>query len=68
VSLALLGSIGVSIAGTAFAQDAESLAMGLPARPTIGMNRWQEDWSVLADPSLRTEPFDHLKIHSTVSG
>src|SRR5258708_11986695 len=35
--------------------------MGLPARPTIGMNRWQEDWSVLADPSLRTEPFDNLK-------
>ena len=35
--------------------------MGLPARPTIGMNRWQEDWSVLADPSLRTEPLDNLK-------
>jgi len=35
--------------------------MGLPARPTIGMNRWQEDWAVLADPSLRTEPFDNLK-------
>ena len=35
--------------------------MGLPARPTIEMNRWQEDWSVLADPSLRTEPFDDLK-------
>src|ERR1700758_620936 len=47
--------------GAAFAQDAGSLAMGLPARPTIGMNRWQEDWSVLADPSLRTEPFDDLK-------
>ena len=60
-SLALLGSIGVLIAGAAFAQDAASLAMGLPARPTIGMNRWQEDWSVLADPRLRTEPFDNLK-------
>ena len=35
--------------------------MGLPARPTIGMNRWQEDWSVLSDPSLRTEPVDYLK-------
>ena len=35
--------------------------MGLPARPTIGMDRYQEDWSVLADPSLRTEPFDNLK-------
>jgi hypothetical protein len=30
-------------------------------RPTIGFNRWQEDWSVLADPALRTEPFDNLK-------
>jgi hypothetical protein len=59
--LALLGSIGVSIAGAVFAQDTGSLAMGLPVRPTIGMNRWQEDWSVLADPSLRTEPFDDLK-------
>jgi hypothetical protein len=27
----------------AFAQDAASLAMGLPARPTIGMDRYQED-------------------------
>jgi hypothetical protein len=60
-ALALLGSIAVSIAVPAFAQDAGSLAMGLPARPTIGMNRWQEDWSVLADPSLRAEPFDDLK-------
>ncbi len=24
-------------------------------------NRWQEDWSPLADPSLRTDPFDSLK-------
>jgi Alginate export len=30
-------------------------------RPKIGLNRWQEDWSVLADPALRTEPFDNLK-------
>ena len=30
-------------------------------RPAIGFNRWQEDWSVLADPALRTEPFDGLK-------
>lgn len=30
-------------------------------RPAIQSNRWQEDWSVLADPSLRTEPLDALK-------
>lgn len=32
-----------------------------PKRPSILTNRWQEDWSVLADPKLRTEPFDPLK-------
>ena len=30
-------------------------------RPAILFNRWQEDWSVLADPALRTEPWDGLK-------
>jgi Alginate export len=30
-------------------------------RPAIGLNRWQEDWSVLADPALRTQPLDDLK-------
>jgi hypothetical protein len=25
------------------------------------MNRWHEDWSVLADPHLRIEPLDGLK-------
>lgn len=30
-------------------------------RPDVGFNRWQEDWSVLAAPALRTEPFDSLK-------
>jgi len=41
-----------------------ALAQDLPAapqRPAIGLNRWQEDWSVLADPALRTEPLDALK-------
>jgi hypothetical protein len=33
-----------------------------PALPAINwLNRWQEDWSVLADPSLRTDPFDPIK-------
>lgn len=31
------------------------------ARPAIQSNRWQEDWSALADPALRTEPLDRLK-------
>lgn len=33
----------------------------VPKRPAIQANRWAEDWSVLADPRLRTEPFDGLK-------
>jgi len=32
-----------------------------PKRPAILMNRWQEDWSVLADPALRTHVLDDLK-------
>jgi hypothetical protein len=30
-------------------------------RPAIMSNRWQEDWSALANPALRTQPFDVLK-------
>jgi Alginate export len=32
-----------------------------PTRPAISADRWQEDWSVLADPELRSQPFDNLK-------
>jgi len=31
------------------------------ARPEIRTNRWQEDWSVLANPALRTEWTDPIK-------
>ncbi|CCD88000.1 conserved hypothetical protein; putative signal peptide [Bradyrhizobium sp. ORS 285] len=30
-------------------------------RPAIRTNRWQEDWSALANPALRTGPFDPIK-------
>ena len=30
-------------------------------RPALESNRWEEDWSALADPALRTQPFDGLK-------
>lgn len=30
-------------------------------RPTLSGNRWQEDWSVLADPAIRRQPLDRLK-------
>jgi hypothetical protein len=32
-----------------------------PQRPAIMFNRWQEDWSVLADPCIPREPFDEFK-------
>ncbi len=33
----------------------------IPKRPTILSNRWEEDWSVLANPQVPREPFDSLK-------
>jgi Alginate export len=32
-----------------------------PRRPAILFNRWQEDWSVLADPRVPRQPFDEFK-------
>ena len=45
----------------AWAQEADAPSGAAPTRPSILFNRWQEDWSKLADPALRTEPFDNLK-------
>jgi alginate export protein len=47
---------------------ATSMTPGPPERPAIQLNRWQEDWSVLADPELRTEPLDNLKYIPLWSG
>lgn len=44
----------------AWADDQKSQASA-PQRPAIMFNRWQEDWSVLADPRVPREPFDQLK-------
>jgi len=51
----------VAIALGAVAMTDAARADDEPARPAIAFNRWQEDWSVLADPALRTEPLDSLK-------
>ncbi|PQP04255.1 hypothetical protein C5612_09645 [Pseudomonas frederiksbergensis] len=50
-ALAVLWPLGVS---SGFAADQAE-------RPVLKTNRWQEDWSVLQNPSLRTEPLDSLK-------
>jgi hypothetical protein len=37
-------------------------------RPEIRTNRWQEDWSGLANPALRTEPHDAIKYIPVMPG
>jgi hypothetical protein len=39
----------------------------IPARPVPLFNRWQEDWSVLADERVPREPLDELKYISLSS-
>ncbi len=42
--------------------DTIDLPAAIPqTRPAIMTNRWQENWSALANPALRTEPLDSLK-------
>lgn len=74
--LALCGMLLAS-AGAADAQsytepaDQPFVAPPPPAtatRPKPKSNRWQEDWSPLADPALRTRPFDRLKYLPLVPG
>ena len=41
--------------------EAEPAPDEAPTRPSIEFNRWQEDWSVLADSRVPREPLDSLK-------
>ena len=41
--------------------DDQSAQTAAPQRPAIMFNRWQEDWSVLADPRVPRQPFDEFK-------
>ncbi|MDO1584358.1 alginate export family protein [Rhizobium oryzicola] len=56
ISLLIL-SLGIGI-HSADAADSKAQAS---KRTAIQSNRWQEDWSPLSDPALRTEPLDSLK-------
>ncbi len=51
---------GVVAAGAA-ASPAAAAASCTAKRPTVSFNRWQEDWSVLANPCVPRKPFDALK-------
>jgi hypothetical protein len=44
---------------TAWAEDQNSQIT--PQRPAIMFDRWQEEWSVLADPRVPRQPFDEFK-------
>jgi hypothetical protein len=63
ISIACAGFLLFVLAQHARATDDASPAAtpGPAVRPTILFNRWQEDWSVLANPDVPKEPFDSLK-------
>jgi hypothetical protein len=57
-----MAALCLTLSGRARAQDVVSGSGDTaPTRPAILFNRWQEDWSALANQNLRTEPFDELK-------
>ncbi|CAI8812251.1 MULTISPECIES: alginate export family protein [Burkholderia] len=70
---AMLAAGAATYAGTAAGADASSdpapATAAAPAagtsctakRPTVLFNRWQEDWSVLANPCVPRKPLDALK-------
>src|SRR5580700_11399949 len=62
--------IGVFPWWSALAADDESASAAgeIPSRPSIMFNRWQEDWSVLADARVPREPLDNLKYIPLSSG
>lgn len=54
------GVLCLAVPQMAWADDQKSQAT-TAQRPAIMFNRWQEDWSVLADPRVPREPFDEFK-------
>ena len=55
------GLSGVCLAVALPLASSPARADDAATRPAIKTNRWQEDWSVLANPTLRTAPLDSLK-------
>src|ERR1700720_3715381 len=52
---------GNTTSGTTTSGTTTSGTTTTPARPAILSNRWEEDWSVLANPRVPRQPFDCLK-------
>jgi Alginate export len=57
----LLMALACFAAYGSFAQADDTDPQTIPQRPAIDFYRWQEDWSVLADPRVPREPGDVLK-------
>jgi hypothetical protein len=64
----LLAALPAALAGLCLSISPVRADDAAPQRPAIMTNRWQEDWSALANPALRTEPFDALKYIPIVPG
>ncbi len=60
-SLLAIALVATALGITDARAQEESSGPAADTRPAIKMNRWQEDWSALRDPSLRKEPLDGLK-------
>ncbi|MDB5481932.1 MAG: hypothetical protein JWO83_2985 [Caulobacteraceae bacterium] len=60
IAIGLIGA-GALASPASAADSAAAIDSAAPTRPTIEFNRWQEDWSVLANPAAPREPFDDLK-------
>src|SRR5260370_35861683 len=61
LAMALLTTVVIVCAPTTQAQEV-ARDDAVPERPKIIPNRrWDEDWSVLADPRVKREPLDRLK-------
>ena len=64
-ALGCAGYISTSVAQELSADSTQATpAQNAAERPALRSNRWQEDWSVLADPALRTQWGDALKYWS----
>jgi len=71
ICASLAAALPVSAADTATGGTDDTATSSTPAtaaaanvscaRPTVMFNRWQENWSVLADPCVPKRPFDSLK-------
>jgi hypothetical protein len=61
-------SVSLCVSGGVQAADEEAPAMNeIPSRPVPLFNRWEEDWSALADERVPRQPFDDLKYLSLSS-